>query len=96
MPAIHRQSDGRTCGAVTTVVNQSTTFANGKLIASEGDPNSHGGGGLIARCNNVFVAGKMVAIHAPNNARADSKCPKPGVHCNPATAGGSSDTFVGS
>jgi|TARA_S200002703_G_C3718150_1_gene220607 uncharacterized Zn-binding protein involved in type VI secretion len=91
---IHRDTDSRVCGATTVVENQSSVFANGLLIATFGDPNSHGGGGLIAACNNVYIKGIIVCNHSPDSASADSICPIP-PHCNPATASGSSNVFVG-
>lgn len=91
---IHRNGDGRVCGAVTTVANQSTVYANDKLVAVNGDPNSHGGGGLIARCNEVYVEGILVVNHSPENASPDSLCPIP-PHCNPSTTEGSPNVFVG-
>jgi hypothetical protein len=38
---VHRDTDSRVCGATTVVENQSSVFANGLLIATFGDPNSH-------------------------------------------------------
>ena len=93
MPAIHRDTDGRSCGATTTVNGQSSVFANALLVAVNEDPNTHGGRGLIADWNQVFCEGKLVVNHSPDNAAADSICPIP-PHCNPATAAGSSDVFV--
>ena len=78
MPAIHRDTDGRSCGATTTVNGQSSVFANALLVAVNEDPNTHGGGGLIADCNQVFCEGKLVVNHSPDNAAADSICP---IHC---------------
>lgn len=96
MPAVHRDTDARVCGASTVAVGQSTVYANGLLVAVDGDPNTHGGGELIAACKNVFIAGKMVVNDSSDNAAADSLCiPVGPPHCNPATAGGSPDVFVG-
>jgi hypothetical protein len=96
MPAIHRDTDPRSCGATTVVGHQSTVFANALLVAVNGDENSEGGGALIAACKNVFVEGIMVVNDTPDNADGDSNCPIPGgEHCNPKTAGGSPDVFVG-
>jgi len=93
---IHRDTDSRTCGATTTVVNQSSVYANGLLVAVNGDPNTHGGGGLIAASDNVYVEGQLVVNDSPDNANPDSLCPPlGGAHCNPATAEGSSDVYVG-
>jgi hypothetical protein len=78
------------------VSNQSTVFADGLLVAVNGDPNSHGAGSLIAACNQVFVEGILVVNHSPDSASADGLCiPVGGAHCLPETASGSSDVFVG-
>ncbi len=63
------------------------------LCAVEGDPNSHGGGELIAENpQTVFINNIPVIDHAPDPAQADSYCPAPG-HCNPETAEGSPNVF---
>ena len=96
MPQIHRHSDPRVCGATTIASGQSSVFANGLLVAVNGDQNTHGGGALIAACKNVFIGGKMVVNNSPDNASPDALCAIVGPpHCNPATAGGSPDVFVG-
>ena len=96
MPAIHRNTDPRVCGASTVVVGQSTVFANSLLVSVNGDPNTHGGGNLIAACKNVYINGIMVVNHSPDNASPDGLCPIiGGPHCAPATAGGSPNVFVG-
>lgn len=93
---IHRDTDRRRCGARTVVVKQSTVYANGLLVAVDKDPNSHGAGGLIADCNEVYVEGIMVVNHSADNSAPDALCPPIGEpHCNPATAQGSPDVFVG-
>ena len=70
MPPIHRHGDSRVCGATTIVSGQSTVFANEKLVAVNGDPNSHGGGALIAGSKNVFikvgVVGNIEKSNLPN------------------------------
>ena len=91
--AIHRHGDSRVCGATTVVANQSTVFANDKLIAVNGDPNSHGGGALIAGSNNVFINKIAVVNHTPDGASADALLIN--LHAAPATAEGSPDVFVG-
>ena len=91
---IHRDTDGRICGATTTVAGQSNVFANNLLVSVDGDPNSHGGGELVAGSRNVFVNSKAVVNDSPDSAGADSLCPIP-PHCGPDTSGGSSNVFVG-
>jgi hypothetical protein len=96
MPAIHRNNDLRSCGAKTIVVGQSKVYANGELVAVNGDPNTHGNGGLIAGSRRVFINGKAVVNHTPDGANPDDLCPDPGgAHCSPVTAGGSPNVFVG-
>jgi uncharacterized Zn-binding protein involved in type VI secretion len=64
-----------------------------ELWAVEGDPNTHGGGGLIpSNPKTVFVEGKNV-IEVSDPAFPDSFCPIP-PHCNPASISGSSTVFV--
>jgi len=93
---IHRDTDSRVCGAKTTVTNQSSVYVNDLLVAVDGDPNTHGGGELIAASKNLYVEGKLVVNHTPDNAKPDDLCPPlGGEHCNPKTAEGSSDVFVG-
>jgi|TARA_R100000152_G_C6780953_1_gene214502 hypothetical protein len=95
MPAIHRNTDARSCGATTTVIGQSSVFSNGLLVSVNGDTNSHGAGGLVAGCDNVFVEGKLVVNHTPDSAAADSLCPPlGGNHCAPSTSAGSPNVFV--
>ena len=93
MPAAHRHSDSRVCGATTDVVGQSTVKVNGLLWAVQGDPNTHGAGGLIPSGSTVFIEGKLIIVNEPDAAQADNLCPVDSIHCNPYTAGGSPDTF---
>jgi hypothetical protein len=96
MPSIHRNTDPRTCGATTIVVGQGNVYANNLLVSVDGDPNSHGGGNLNASNNNVFVNNKLVVNHTPEGASPDALCPPlGGAHCNPETASGSNNVFVG-
>lgn len=90
---IHRDTDSRVCGAKTTVINQSSVYVNGLLVAVDGDPNTHEGGELIAASKNLYIEGKLVVNHTPDNAKPDGLCPIP-PHCNPKTAEGSPDVFV--
>ena len=61
MPAIHRNTDPRACGATTIVSGQSTVYANDKLISVNGDPNSHGGGALAA-ANKTHKLSSLIKI----------------------------------
>lgn len=95
MPGAHTDGMARACGAITTVVNQTTTFVKGRLWAVIGDPNSHGAGGLIPTGNTVFVEGKRVIVNTPDSASADNLCiPFNGAHCAPLTAQGSMFNFA--
>ena len=90
---VHRHDDARVCGA-TTIATDHKVFANNKLIAVNGDVNSHGGGALVAGSNNVYAGGKKVVNHTPDGSAAVSLCPL-APHCAPVTAAGSPDVFVG-
>lgn len=95
MAAIHRDTDERACGATTTVAGQSTVWANNLLVSVDRDPNTHGGGSLIASCNNVYVENKMV-VDVGDSASPDVLCvPLGGAHCNPKATSGSPNVFVG-
>lgn len=97
MPAAHRHGDARVCGATTQVAGQGTVYVNGQLWAVDGDPNSHGGGGLIpGGGGEVYIEGKKVIVNAADNANPDALCiPIGPPHCNPATAAGSGDVYSG-
>ena len=89
MPACHRQDDLRACGATTIVVGQSTVFVNGKLWSVEGDPNTDGGGGLVASETTVKI-NNIPVIVLGNSAFADDLCPiLGGLHCAPSATSGS-------
>lgn len=95
MPPAHRHGDARNCGATTVVVNQSTTYVEGRLWAVDGDINSHGDGQLIHSGTSVFIEGILVIVHAPDDAAPDDLCiPLNGNHCEPMTAEGSGTTFA--
>ena len=96
MPGIHRNNDARVCGARTIAQGQSTVYINGELAAVEGDPNTHGGGELIASVNpgTVFIGGKQLVAEG-SNANPDNLCSSRGhPHCNPKATGSSGDVFV--
>lgn len=92
---VHRDTDSRTCGASTTVSLQPNVFANNLLVAVNGDPNSHGDGGLIAGANNVF-ANNILVVRIVDGANADSLCPPlGGDHCAPDPSSASGNVFAG-
>lgn len=90
MPAVHRHEDARACGATTVVSENTTVFANSKLIAINGNVNSHGAGALIAGSDNVFIGGVAVVNNTPDSAATDTL-----GHSNTQTAAGSSNVNVG-
>ena len=53
----HRNTDSRACGATTVTAQAKNVYVNGLLWSINGDPNSHGGGNLIAATKNVFIGG---------------------------------------
>lgn len=66
-----------------------------ELWAVEGDPNTHGGGDLIAANPRTVFVENIEVIEHQDPANPDSLCiPVGGPHCNPATADGSSTVFV--
>ena len=94
MPAVHRHSDSRVCGATTVVSGQSNVYANSLLISVNGDHNSHGGGALSSGSRRVYINSIAVVNNTPDGAAADDLCPLL-PHCAPITAGGSPDVYVG-
>ena len=96
MPADHRNTDARVCGASTTVVGQNTVYANGLLIAVKDDTNTLGEGGLNASINpgTVFFNGKEMVVEG-SSSKPDLLCPVIGPpHCNPSANQGSPDVFA--
>lgn len=63
------------------------------LWAVEGDPNSHGGGELIADNPQTVFINNIPVIEHEDPAFPDSLCPA-APHCNPETIEGSPDVFV--
>lgn len=95
MPAAHRHTDARACGATTVSAQNKNVFVNGLLLSINGDPNSHGSGELVAATKNVYVGGILV-VNLGDSATADSSCiPLGGAHCAPTATGGSSNVFIG-
>ena len=92
---VHREDDGRICGAATDVINQGDVFANWKLVSSTGDINTHGAGHLVGNADEVYVHNILVCGDVAL-ASADDLCPAAGGHCGPNTNSGSPDVFVGS
>jgi uncharacterized Zn-binding protein involved in type VI secretion len=91
---IHRQGDSRICGA-TTVNTQTTVRANNRFVSIDGDPNTHGGGALIAtdtvgkvRINSIPV----ILLNDPAN--PDRLCPIP-PHCGPDASSASPNVRAG-
>lgn len=93
MPGVHRETDERICGATTIVQNQSTVYAEDKLIAVEGSINTDGGGGLIPSGTSVFIEDKLIIIEN-DSAQPDDFCPLAPIHCNPYAVGKSSTVFA--
>lgn len=91
---VHRDTDARICGAATTVAGNSDVFANNLLVSVNGDPNTHGGGELIAHSNQVFADNILSVNHTADTANPDAICPIP-PHCGPSTDQGSPNVFTG-
>ena len=92
MPAIHRNGDSRSCGAKTLAVGQGTVFVNNQLASTLNDPDSHGGGNLLASNSkgSVFIAGKPIGLDG-SAAMPEALCNNGNGHCRPKAAGGSPD-----
>lgn len=90
MPAVHRDTDARNCGARTTVVGNGSVFVNNLLCAVQNDTNTHNGGELLADVNpgTIFVEGKLMVL-VGSNARPDR------LHTNPKAEQGSGNVFAG-
>lgn len=96
MPRAHRHGDSRVCGATTIVQNQATVTIDGQLWATQGDENSHGGGGLINSISSVTIAGIPIIVLEPDDANQDNLCPVIGEpHCNPKTSSACASVTVG-
>jgi len=95
MPAAHRTTDSRACGASTVTAQSRDVYVNSLLWSIDGDPNSHGGGALSAATNNVFIGG-IAVCNNNDSAGADALCvPVGGAHCAPSASGGSDNVYVG-
>lgn len=93
--SVHRDTDLRACGATTVSQQGRKVFVNNLLWSIDGDPNSDGGGSLIAAVNQVFIGGIM-AVNQGDSALPDDLCiPLGEPHCTPSANGGSSNVFVG-
>lgn len=96
MAAAHRNGDLRACGAVTTVSNQSTVFVNSQLWAVSGDPNSHGGGGLIPGGAPTVSINGFICIVLGDLAAPDPLCfVIGGAHCSPNAISASGNVYAG-
>ena len=94
MPAVHRDTDSRSCGA-STIAASERVYTNSLLTAVDTNPNSHGGGNLNAANPNVYIGGKLTVV-VGNSSAGDNYCPIPGgSHCNPDATSGSNNVFIG-
>lgn len=93
MPAAHRNTDDRACGAKTTVVGQSTVKVNGLLWAVDGDLDTHCDpkGPLKPSGTTVFIEGKNVIVIGDGFYAPDYQPPDCVVVHSPTAASGSSD-----
>jgi hypothetical protein len=95
MPAAHRNTDSRACGAATVTAQSRNVYVNSLLWSINGDTNNEGGGALSAGTKNVFIGGVAVC-NKNDSAAADALCaPVGGAHCAPNATGGSSNVYVG-
>jgi len=65
------------------------------LCAVQNDPNTHGGGNLIAANPNTVIIENIPCIEHTDPAAPDALCPPiGGPHCAPGTAEGSPNVFI--
>lgn len=95
MPAAHRHTDSRACGATTTVVGQSTVFVNGLLWAVEFDLDTHCDpkGPLKPDKRTIFIEGKNVIDVGDGFHAIDYQPPACIVPHSPTASTGSPNTF---
>ena len=91
MPAVHRDTDSRVCGATTVSAQGKNVFVNNLLWSIDQDPNSEGGGALSAATNNVFIGGVAVC-NSNDSSGPDSLCPSLGGSDRKSTRLNSSHT----
>ena len=93
MPAAHRNTDDRACGATTIVIGQSTVFVNGLLWAVDGDIDTHCDpkGPLDPSGSTVFIEGKNVVVVGDGFYAPDFQPPDCLVVHSPTAASGSGD-----
>ena len=95
MPAVHRDTDLRVCGATTISSQTKNVYVNSLLWSINGDLNSDGAGSLFAGTNNVFIGG-IAVCNNNDTAAPDSLCSTVGgTHCAPDASQGSGNVFVG-
>lgn len=89
MPAVHRDTDKRSCKSVTEVKGNASVYINNLLASVKNDPNSHKRGELKASNNtSVYVENKLLVLvysdAYPDNAG----------HINPYAYTGSPDVYA--
>ena len=94
---VDRQGDSRSCGA-STVTKIANVRVNNRAISTDGDTNTHGGGGLKASETVGSVrAGGIPIILNGDSANPDALCPIPGgAHCAPNATSASPNVRAGS
>ena len=88
MVNVHRNGDQRACGAATVVTGQNFVDVEGELWAVAGDPDSHGGGGLIPGTISFIDIGGLQVIGVGDTANPDSACSNNNIHCHPSATTG--------
>lgn len=76
MPPVHRNTDGRFCGAKTNVTEQSTAYVNNKLAAVEGDRDDHNNQGNLIQSygdGSIFIENKKLIVAMGDKAMPDSQ-----------------------
>ena len=94
MPSVHRNTDSRACGALTTVIGQSTVYVNNLLWAVEFDTDTHCDpkGPLKPTKRQIFIQNKNVIVVNDGFHANDFEPPLCIIPHSPTAKGGSSDT----
>lgn len=95
MGFVHRDKDSRSCGA-KTIGTGNRVRVNGRIVAVNGDKNTHGAGALKSTVPNVRVGGKPIIIQH-NSASRDNHKNADGEydHPNPRARGASANVRAG-
>jgi len=96
MPSAHRNTDSRACGALTTVVGQTTVYVNNLLWAVEFDLDTHclPKGPLKPKKREIYIENKNIIVIGDEFHAIDYEPPLCIIPHTPTPTGGSPDTYA--